>query len=191
MRHRLALIAAGCLMLAAHADAQTESQSPSPELRLPSFDDLRGQATNAVNFTLGPLPFSVLGSLIGDHDAGSAQARAVLHGLQTLAVRHYEFASSFVYSKADLEAVRAQLRQPGWSQIVHVHDDRKLENVDVYLAVDKDRITGLTIVASEPREFTIVNAVGSLSMDAVNALRQRFDGDHAAVATAHGPSWPL
>jgi hypothetical protein len=185
MPHRLCLVALACFLLAAHADAQ----SPSPELRLPAFDHLRSQATDAVDLTLGPLPFSLVGSLIDDRDADNADARALLRGLQRVFVRHYEFASDFVYSKADLDAVRAQLAQPGWSQIAHVHDRRKQEDVDIYLAIDKDRITGLAIVASQPREFTIVNAVGSLSMDTVKALRRRFaDPD---VTAAPAPALPF
>ncbi len=188
MPHRLCLVLFGCFVLAAHADAE----SPTPELRLPAFDHLRSEATDAVDLTLGPLPFSLAGSLLPDHDADSARAKALMHGLQRLAVRHYEFASDFVYSKADLDAVRAQLAQPTWSQIVHVRDQKKEQNVDIYLAIDKDRITGLAIVESEPREFTIVNAVGSLSMDTVRALRGRFAPAPDTVAAAHdGPRLPL
>lgn len=185
MPHRLCLVVLGCFVLAAHADAQ----SPSPELRLPAFDHLRSQATDAVDLTLGPLPFSLASSLLPDHDADAAEAKALMHGLRRLAVRHYEFASDFVYSKADLDAVRAQLAQPGWSQIAHVRNQRKEQDVDIYLAIDKDRITGLAIIESEPREFTILNAVGSLSMDTVDALRGRFASDTDTVAAAHdGPA---
>jgi hypothetical protein len=187
MPHRLNLVALACFLFAAHADAQ----SPSPELRLPAFDHLRSQATEAVDFTLGPLPFSLAGTFIDGRDADSAGTRALLRGLHRLAVRHYEFASDFVYSKLDLDAVRAELTGPGWSQIAHVHDRSKQQDVDVYLAVDKDRITGLAIVASEPREFTIVNAAGSLSMDTVNALRGRFEHDHDTAAAAHAPTLPF
>jgi hypothetical protein len=187
MPHRLCLAALACFVLAAHADAQ----SPSPELRLPAFDHLRSQATDAVDITLGSLPFSLLGSLIDDHSADNAEAKALLRGLQRVSVRHYEFASDFVYSKADLDAVRAQLTQPGWSQIAHVHDRDKQQDVDIYLAIDKDRITGLAIVASQPREFTIVNAVGSLSMDTVKALRDRFTRDPDVTAAAQAPTLPF
>jgi Domain of unknown function (DUF4252) len=187
MPHRLCLAALACFVLAARADAQ----SPSPELRLPAFDHLRSQATEAVDLTLGPLPFSLVGSLIDDRDADSAETRALFRGLHRLAVRHYEFASDFVYAKADLDAVRAQLAQPGWSRIAHVRDQKKQEDIDIYLAVDKDRIMGLAIVASEPREFTIVNASGSLSMDTVNALRGRFVRDPNTTAAVHGPALPF
>jgi hypothetical protein len=170
MPHRLCLVALACFVVAAHADAQ----SPSPELRLPAFDHLRSQATEAVDFTLGPLSFGLVGSLIGDRDADSADSRALFRGLHRLAVRHYEFASDFAYSKADLDAVRAQLTRPGWTQIAHVRDQKKQEDVDIYLAVDKDRITGLAIVASEPREFTIVNIVGSVDLEQLHELEGRF-----------------
>jgi hypothetical protein len=55
--------------------------------------------------------------------------------------------------------------------------------------MEKERITGLAIVASEPREFTIVNAVGSLDLAQVDKLRRHF-GEFHHDATASAPPWP-
>jgi len=184
MSRRVILVALACCGLAAQAHAQT------PLLKLPAFANLRSQATESVDISIGSLPLKIAGWLAGhdSDDPDSADTKALLKGLHGLYIRHYEFASDFVYSPADIDAVRSQLAGAGWSQLARVRDQKKNENVDIYLALDKDRITGLAIIASEPREFTIVNAVGSLDMHKVDALRRQFEShhDHDAVASNRG-----
>jgi hypothetical protein len=184
MFRRLLLALFVCLGPAALARAQ------SPELKLPAFTQLRSHATESVDISLGSLPLKLAGWIAG-HDAGdpdSAEAAVVLKSLQKLHVRHYEFASDYAYPRADIDAVRSQLSGAGWSELVRVRNPGKSEDVDIYLAIDKDRITGVAIVASEPREFTIVNAVGSLDLAQVDQLRRHFEFHHDATATV--APWP-
>jgi hypothetical protein len=71
--------------------------------------------------------------------------------------------------------VRKQLRAPGWSSLVTVHkrgDDG--EDVDVYVCMENDKMMGLAIVAAEPREFTIVNIVGSIDLARISQLGGEF-----------------
>jgi Domain of unknown function (DUF4252) len=182
MLRRLILAALAC-GLAAQAHAQ------SPLLKLPVFTQLRSQATESVDISIGSLPLRIAGWAVGhDDDPESVATQALLKGLHGLYIRHYEFATDFAYPQAEVDAVRTQLTGAGWSQLAQVHDQNKNENVDVYLAVDKERITGVAIVASEPREFTIVNAVGTLDLDKVATLRRHldFNHDHDAAANTRG-----
>src|SRR5215468_9033615 len=137
----LALCACGPVAL---AHAQT------PPLKLPAFTQLRSHATESVDISLGSLPLKVAGWFAGRaaNDPDSADTAALLKGLHALNVRHYEFASDYAFPQADIDAVRAQLTGAGWNQLVQVHNPGKSENVDIYVAIDKDRITGLAIVAS-------------------------------------------
>jgi hypothetical protein len=183
MRARLTTALIACVTFSACAAAQ------SPELKLPVFTQLRALATESVDISLGSLPIKLASWFAGENDAGD-DAKKVLQGLQSLRVQHYEFASDYVYAKSDVDAVRSQLAGAGWSQLVRVHEHKKDQNVDVYLHLDGDHITGLAIVASEPREFTIVNAVGSLDLQQVNKLREKYEFDHHAAANDH-PSAPL
>jgi hypothetical protein len=184
MLRRLILALFACLGPATLAQAQ------SPELKLPAFTQLRNHATESVDVSLGSLPLKIVGWMAGQGgaDPDAAAASALLKGLHTLHVQHYEFASDFAYPQADIDAVRSQLAGAGWSQLIRVRDQKKNENVDIYVAMEKERITGLAIVASEPREFTIVNAVGSLDLAQVDKLRRHFEFHHDATASA--PPWP-
>jgi hypothetical protein len=171
----LRLFTALCVLaLSAVAEAR------DPQLKLPAFSHLQSQAVESVNVTFGSVPLTFARWFLVNDDADSAELRSLLKGVKSMTVAHYEFASDFVYSKDDIEAVRTQLSDSGWSQIVQVRNKGADEAVDVYLSLEKDKITGLAVVASEPREFTIVNIVGSLDMDKVRKLRARIESDRDA-----------
>jgi hypothetical protein len=81
-------------------------------------------------------------------------------------VREFEFRQSGAYTAADLEPIRAQVKAPGWSQLVLVEDREKgdEETVEVYVYGKTDRANvygGMVIISAEPRELTVVNIVGS------------------------------
>ena len=160
MIHRIA-VALVLLALSAAAEAD------SPRLKLPSFAHLQGQAVESIDITFGRGLLHFASWFIDKKDPDSAEVRQMLKSLKSVSVCHYRFGSDFVYSKKDLDAVRSQLAGKGWSQLVQVRDRRKDEDVDVFFSLDDDKITGVAIVASEPREFTIVNLVGNLDMDQV------------------------
>jgi hypothetical protein len=167
MFHRLA-VAAALLCLTACASAQ--------QINMPSFNNLRGKATESVDLTIGPIPIA-LGRWVmkGSNDPDAVAAQDLLKGVKKVYVKHYEFAEDNAYSKADLDEVRAQLNTKGWSALAQVRDNKKGEDVDVFIATENDEIRGITVVASEAREFTIVNVIGTLDMQTVAAFRDQMD----------------
>ena len=175
MSHRIA-VALVLMVFSAVAGAA------SPRLKLPSFAHLESQAVESVDITFGRLPLRFASWFIDDDDPDGADVRQLLKSVKSVSVCHYRFGSDFVYSKTDLDAVRSQLSGKGWSQLVQVRDRRKAEDVDVYLSLDDDKITGVAIIVSEPREFTIVNIVGKLDMQQV----ERWAAD---VGSGKGRRW--
>ena len=166
------LIAAAFLVLAMPllADAQ------SLELKIPAFDDLQRKAVDSVNIALGSTLAALAGDFIEEGDPGASQLKKTLIGVKSIQVRSFRFDSDFAYSKADIDAVRAQLSGPRWSRLVQVRDHNKGKDVDVYLAMDGRIIKGVAIVTSDPREFTIVNVVGTIDMDQMAQLEKTFAG---------------
>jgi hypothetical protein len=80
-------------------------------------------------------------------------------------VREFEFERAGVYTASDLEAIRAQVRAPGWSQLMKVEDreegDEETVEIYVYGKADRRNFHGaMVIIAAEPRELTVVNIVG-------------------------------
>jgi hypothetical protein len=172
MRQSIAVFALICLILTGCASAQ------SPALTLPDFGPLRDKASDSVDITLGSFALFLGRHFIDDSVPDSAAVRELLKGMRSVRVRHYEFDDDFAYSKSDLDGVRAQLSTRGWSRLVQVRDRKNSQDVDVYVALDKDKITALTLVTSEPREFTIVNIDGDLDSEQIAAFRAKLEADH-------------
>lgn len=124
----------------------------------------------------------MVGWMMNDHDEDSANLKRTIQGLKSVEIRHYQFKESFVYPKADVDALRAQLSQPGWSQLVKVRDRDKKEDVDIYVALDDRTVRGVTIIASGTREFTIVNVAGTVNLDQIEGLRKTFTSPDSPVA---------
>ena len=170
---RLLAVAAVCLALPLLATAE------DPQLKLPSFTDLKEHATESVDITLGWMPLHLMGWIMNDGDPESAQVKETLKGLTSVHIRSYEFDADYAYPQADIDRLRAQLAAPGWSPLVQVRkrgdqDGHGRENVDIYVALEDKKVKGLVIIACEPREFTIVNIVGTIDLEQIASLRKTF-----------------
>lgn len=154
--------------------------SQSPQLTLPSFDDLKAHATESVDITLGALPLHFAAWLMDDHEADSAEVKRALQAVKSVQIRSYRFDTDDGCSQADLGPLQAQLAQPGWSRLVQTHK-RDHEDVDIYVALEDQVIKGIAIVACQPRELTVVNIVGTVSLDQLARLRHTFARGTAGI----------
>jgi hypothetical protein len=174
-RKHARLLAAGatCLTLPLLAAAG------NPQLRLPSFSSLKEQATESVDINLGWLPLYLTSWLMDADDPESAAVGKAIKNLKSVQIRSYSFGSDFTYPQAEIDQLRAQLSQPGWSPLVQVRkradqEAKDKENVAIYVALEDKKVKGLVIIACEPREFTIVNIVGTIDLDQIASLRKSF-----------------
>jgi hypothetical protein len=146
-----------------------------PELKIPDFSHLREIATDSVDVTLDGFLLRIASKFAEADSSPEAQAGAsLLRGLKSVRVRNFTFDSDDAYSRADVESVRKQLTGPDWSALVQVRKREAKENVDVYICMEGDKATGLAVIASEPREFTIVNIIGSIDVDKIGQLQGQF-----------------
>jgi Domain of unknown function (DUF4252) len=145
------------------------------DVSIPHLAHLKRHATEAFDLKLGPVRLAVVRWALGKaDDPDAAVLRDTLKACKAVHVRHYEFGSESEYPLADIEAVRTELSGHGWSQIVTVRGRKARENTDVYIRLDHDKITGLFVLDSEPRELTIVNIVGSLDPAHLDKLQAQF-----------------
>jgi hypothetical protein len=166
MKMRMLMIALACSLLPGFGAAQ------DAKLRLPEFRFLAGKATESVNISLSPWLLHMAGTFINDKDEDSVATKHLLAGIKSIQIRSYEFASDNAYSVADIDSVRSQLA--GWSQIMQVHDREKSEDVDMYLLIENNVTKGFALIAREPREFTIINIVGSINIDDLPKLQSHL-----------------
>jgi hypothetical protein len=150
----------------------------SPVLDIPNFNHLREKASDSTDITLDGFLLRLASKFA--QSAGTPQNEQerlgleLLSGIRFVQVRNFTFDSDDVYSQADIDKVRKQVAAPGWSQLVQVRKREPRENVDVYLCMENDKVKGLAVIASEPRQFTIVNIVGTIDIDSLSALEGQF-----------------
>lgn len=178
MNTRAALCIAAMLFLGGPALAQTKGL-----LRLPEFASLADKASESVNVTLDANLLGLGCRFLDAADPEQASAKKVCTGLTGIYVRSYTFETDFAYPKGDVDGVRRQLAGPGWSRIVEARSRKEQTNVDVFVLIDNGKAKGLAIIASEPREFTIVNIVGSIDLEQLHDLEGKFGVPELEIET--------
>lgn len=147
---------------------------PDGKLMLPDLSALTPQASDSVSITLDAALLSLAAGFLNGDDPQDAAVRDLIRGLKGIYVKSYSFEKDFVYPADAAAAVRAQLLAPAWQPIVSVHSARERSTVDIYICQVQSTTRGLAIIATEPREFTIVNIVGSIDLDKLHKLEGRF-----------------
>lgn len=145
------------------------------DIKIPvNVENLAAKAVGTVDITLDASMLQLAGGFLSDKKPDEAEARRLISGLKGIYVRSFEFAKPGEYSPADVEAVRTQLRAPLWSRIVGVRGRRDGENAEVFLKKENDRVTGLAVIAADPKSLTIVNIVGNINPEDLSRLGGQF-----------------
>jgi len=148
--------------------------APKGQLQIPEFAGLSDKASETVTVTLDSNLLGMAAVFLNDQVPDEAKAKKLVKSLSGIYVRNYSFDSDYAYPKSDIEGVRRQLNAPGWNRIVGVVSRKESSNVEVFMLVDGDKVQGLAILASEPREFTIVNIVGNIDLAQLHDLEGNF-----------------
>ena len=143
-------------------------------LDISHLDKLAARAAETVDVTLDEKLLQLASRFINSNNPQEANIKELIAGLKGVYVRVFEFEKPGEYAPADLEAIRAQLRAPGWTRIVGVISRREGQNVDVHLRLQGNDVIGLAIIASEPRELTLVNIVGPIDLEKLSRLQGQF-----------------
>jgi hypothetical protein len=158
---RMILITTLLLVAALPASAQ--------RLKL-DFPGLAERAEEVVDITLDADMLKLAAKFFSDKK--DQDLRDTVRGLQGIYVRSYEFAKEGEYDRRLIDQVRSQLGST-WKPLVTVRSKSK-ENVNIYADMRGENIVGLVVIASEPKEFTVVNIVGPIDMDKLSRLQGQF-----------------
>ena len=147
---------------------------PDGKLILPDFKALAPQASDSVSINLDAALLSVAARFLDDSDQEDAAVKDLIGQIHGIYVKSYSFDRDFAYPAGGIEAVRSQLTAPGWQKIVEVHSGKQRTGVDIFLCQIQSKTRGLAIIATEPRQFTIVNIVGAIDLNKLRRLEGRF-----------------
>ena len=136
------------------------------------FPGLAERADEVVDVTLDATMLRLGAKFLSAADREQREVGEIVRGLQGIYVRSYEFSEEGQYDRTIIDRIKAQLG-PTWKPLVTVRSKHK-ENVNIFADMRNDRITGLVIVAAEPRELTIVNIVGPIDIERLANLEGEF-----------------
>jgi hypothetical protein len=145
------------------------------DIKMPAaIDRLEAKAAEHTEVTLDANMLQFAGKFLSDKDADQAKAKRIVAGLKGISVRSFTFDKEGEYSSSDVEALREELKAPGWSRIVGV-TEKNGEKTEVYLKTSSgSQIGGMVIISAEPKELTIVSLSGDISVDNLAELGGQF-----------------
>ena len=148
--------------------------SASGKLVLPDFNTLGPGATDSVSIALDAPLLAIAARFLSSEDPDERTMKDMIGGLQGIYVKSYTFDKAFAYPANDVNAVRRQLVAPAWQKILEVRNGKQETSVDIFICQVGQKPAGLAIIATEPRQFTIVNIVGAIDLDKLHKLEGRF-----------------
>jgi hypothetical protein len=145
------------------------------DIKIPAgLERLAEKAKDVVDINLDGALLRLAGRFLSDRDSDEAKVKKMVGNLQGIYVKSYTFDHRGAYDPADVEALRAQYRGPGWVRIVGVRSNKEGDNADIFLKLGGDKVTGVAVLVAEPKELTIVSIVGTIDPEDVRALGGHF-----------------
>lgn len=142
-------------------------------LNLERLDKLTAKASSIVNVTLDESLLKLAAGFVDPDDAEAAEIKKVVSGLKSIYVRSFEFKTSGQYDTADIEELRAQLRDPEWKRIVQVKN-KPDGDADIYVRARGGSVTGLAVISAEPKQLTVVSIDGRIDPESFRKLSGNF-----------------
>jgi hypothetical protein len=159
------------LLLVSAGDGAARAQDArAAAARLDKYERL---ASESIEVTLDEPLLRLAAAALSEGDAGQRKAKELARQLQGVYVRTLEFEREGAYDAAEVEALRAPFRGPGWSRVAGVKSER-YEHVELYVSRDGSIIRGLTVLAAGPRSLAFINLSGSIRPERIADLEGRF-----------------
>ena len=142
-------------------------------IQMGSLDHLAAKASQTADVNIDERLMRIASKFLSDKKGDEKEVKELLVGIKGIYVRYFEFENAGQYSPADVESIRAQLRGPSWSRLMNF-TSKKDGNIEVYLWMEGEKIGGLAVLATEDREFTVVNIVGPVDIEKLAKLEGQF-----------------
>ena len=139
-----------------------------------NLDHLAAKASDTVDLALNGATLQFAAKFLDGKNPDEAKVKKLIAGLEGIYIKTFEFKRAGEWAEADLEGIRKQLRAPEWSRIVGVKSTEDGETAEIYLRNQNGKVTGLAILASEPKELTVVNIAGAVDLDSLADLGGHF-----------------
>jgi hypothetical protein len=149
------------------------AMAQNPRISTAQLDFLAAKASETVDLNLDEGLMQLAAKAFSGQDPGEMKVKDLVNRLKGIYVKSFEFETEGQYSDTDLDSVRTQLRNSSWKRIVNVAS-KKDGSVEIYLMQIGTDITGLALLASSPKEITVVNIVGPVDLEKLSDLEGHF-----------------
>jgi hypothetical protein len=149
------------------------AQLCAQQLKL-NLDHLAAKASDSVDVSLNNSMLQFAAKFLDGNDPDEAAVKKLIAGIDGIYIRSFEFKQEGAWSQADLDQVRNQMKAPDWSRIVGVKNAEDGENIEVHVCNQNGKVTGVVILVSAPKAFTVANIVGTVSLDSLADLGGHF-----------------
>jgi hypothetical protein len=150
------------------------SRAQTGKLQLDQLDALTNRASNTLDVKLDENLMQTTVKLFSGKDPDDVAIKELLKNVKGIYVKNFSFDKENEYQPAEIDSVMSQLRGGGWSKIVGITSKKDNENVEVYLMMVADQISGLAVVSLNPKEVTVVNIVGPINLEKLSQLEGSF-----------------
>jgi hypothetical protein len=164
----------GPVMLLLLFGSAMTSRAQSGKLQLDQLDALTNRASNTLEVKLDENLMQTTVKLFSGKDPDDVAIKELLKNVKGIYVKSFSFDKENSYLPAEIDSVMSQLRGGGWSKIVGITSKKENENVEVYLMMMADQISGLAVVSLNPKEVTVVNIVGPINLEKLSQLEGSF-----------------
>jgi hypothetical protein len=138
-----------------------------------NLEHLAAKASDSVDITLNGTTLQFAAKFLDAKDPDQAKVKKLIPGIDGIAIRNFEFKKDGEWSAADLESVRGQLKGPDWSRMVGYKSESD-GDAEVYIRTVNQKVAGVAILATGPREFTVVHISGAIDLDSLADLTGHF-----------------
>lgn len=153
--------------------AAVAAKAQDSRLQLGSLDHLAAKASESVDVNIDGRLMQLASKVLSGDDPDEKEIKKLVAGIKGIYVKSFEFENDGQFTTADVEAIRAQLRGPGWTRMVNI-TSKKEGTVEVYLLMNGEAVGGLAVLSTEDRELTVVNIVGPVDIEKLGQLEGKF-----------------
>jgi hypothetical protein len=139
-----------------------------------NLERLEPKASDTVDLSLNGATLQFAAKFLDSKNPNEAKVKTLIAGLEGIYIKTLEFKSAGEWSESDLESIRKQLHPPEWSRIVGVKSSQDGETSEIYVRYENKKVTGVAILAAEPKELTVVNIAGAVDLDSLADLGGHF-----------------
>ena len=139
------------------------------ELDLSFLKGLEAKAKESTDINLGPEQIQLLMGFSGE---GSKELLGLGKSIERVQVKTFEFDKDGMYNVADMESLRAKLKNGDFVPLISVKEKGGFTEIVMRKGPKGNR--GFVIVSAEAREVTVVNIVGDLDLASLGKLTGKF-----------------